>query len=166
MPSGRTQVLHIDVDVLASTLAINTALRGNSKIDASRENGARITKLKLGVMYNGKASGDGPISYGISVGLTDTEIAEAILADPSGAMTAAGASDQANRKVFPLGVIPDGTRVESAEDIQIRTIHGFPFKEIDEGVTMAFYIFNHGSQLTTGLVVTFIGIAVTEWLRD
>lgn len=165
MPSGRNQNIHVDAAMSLADLAAEAA-EAVVIIANTNEQGLRIKKLKLGITWRSKTVAEGPLTYGLSVDLSDAEIAEAIVAAPIG-IGAIPATEQGNRKVFPLGIISRDSVGQSADDaVHIEEIKKFPFREIREGSSLSLYVFNHGAQLTTGTVVEAYGVIVGRWLND
>ena len=164
--SSRQQVIH---NVLELDLAILPTLNvkaAATKIDAAREQGARIKQMKAAISWKDKPTTLGPLLVGFSVGLTELQIAEALLADPISDKSNVEAAEQANRRVFPVWLIPAGIAVASEELTKLEEIH-FPWKEIDEGVDLDFWVQNlDGSSLTGNTLVVAQIAFVTEWLRD
>lgn len=169
MPSGRQQVIHVFATLTLGTLASLTAFLANSPILSTNAQGFRLKQLKLSFSWRGKTAGNGPISVGLSQGLTVAQIAEAIVAAPTSSFAEA-AVEQANRKVYPVGVIPvaataSGT-LEGGPD-PINHIQGNPWRDFPEGDSLDFYAFNHqGGALDAGTVISVVGVMVGEWSRD
>ncbi len=164
--STRQQVIHNTIELDMSTAATLAVVVAPTKIDTGREQGARIKQMKSALSWKDKPTTMGPLLAGFSVGLTNTQIAEALLADPVSDKTNVEASEQSNRRVFPVWLIPAGIAVASEELQELKEIH-FPWKEIDEGTGLDFWVQNlDGSTLTGNTLVTTQIAFVTEWLRD
>ncbi len=162
--SSRQQVQHGITVVAAGTLAGNDTITASMQIDASRNQGVRIKQLKAAFQYNGKTDDEGPIMYGLSLDLSAAEVEEALEADPQGTGDTP-AIEQANRKVFPIGVFDQKNLVRSGP-IMLEEVH-LPWKEIEEGTGIQLWIHNYdASALTTGGGLTMMWTAVQEWLRD
>ncbi len=164
----RQQVVHFDVAHSLSTLGAQVALVKNFPfMDGATEQGAILKKLKMAVTITGKASGEGPVEFGLCDNLTAAEVQEAKIADPQ-FHEDISAAEEGNRHVYPLGVaglLLTGSPAlnEVAPLRQVR----YPWKEIHEGGTFAVYAYNHDtSALTTGVIIRYFGVAVFEWLRD
>ncbi len=165
MPSGRDQLIHVEANLALGTLAAD-ATASVAIIAGTEENGFLIKKLKLAVQYRSKTAGEGPLSFGLAQQLSNVQIAEAIVARPT-ADDAVPLGEEANRKVFPMGVISrDGVVSDIGLPTMIEEVRGFPFREIDEGQALDFYVHNHGAQLTTGAIVEAYGVMFGSWLRD
>ncbi len=148
-----------------STLANLTALIGNTNIDSSRESGVLLKQLKAAYAMVGLTAGEGPIIYGWCLNLTATEVAEAMNADPQ-FIEDVNDVDLANRKVFPVGIFGMGVNTPLNADLKYQEVH-FPWKEIPEGSTLKWFVFNaSGSTLTTGATALMVGSVVQVWLRD
>ncbi len=160
------------VDHLSNTLvnlgalATKTAITAVTQIDGGRENGVFIKKIKAAMNYRNLTSGEGPLEIGLCVGLTAGEVAEAIVSDPQ-SRSDVPAVEETNRRVFPLWMIGLDS-VDGPIDMQpIKEIEDWPFRTIEEGSFLAWYVFNHdASALTSGGSLTFVGVAVSNWMDD
>ncbi len=161
--AGRQQVQYLDATTALGALASNTAIIVNTNVDASRDQGVRIKQLKAAYGLQGHTAGDGPILFGWATELTAVEIAEALTADPQG-IDDTDASDKGNRKVMVVGRF-SLLEAHSPDDQFYREVH-YPWKEVPEGSTLKFFVFNAGSTLTTGSFATMTAVVVQEWLRD
>ena len=147
------------------TFAANTSLKTSFKVDASRENGSRIKKIRYAVTYRGKTSGEGPLMFGIcDSNLTVAELDECLDSDPQGPQ-AVPEQEESMRKVVILGVIPQNA-TQSPADIQpMRSAKWF--WDVDEGSGLQFWVRNNdGSALTTGASVDITALILGEWLSD
>ncbi len=164
--SARQQVLHEDVEIGVGTLAANTAIKVASRaIVGTNEQGFRISKMKYGVVYNGKTDGEGPVLFGASIGLTAAEITEALLAAPNHYMDEPD-TERANRRVFPLEWWPiDGTESSRVAAKFSLTKVSWPWKEIPEGINFDWWVISD-SALTSGMIVDVRGVFTGEWMRD
>ncbi len=163
--TGRQQVIHEDVELGVGTLAANTAKKASSTaIKSSNENGFKISKMKYAAHWDGRTDGEGPVLFGISIGLTDAEITEAILAKPTHRMDEPD-TERANRRVFPLEWWPiDGVESRAQNMNPLRSVR-IPWKEIPENVNLDWWVISD-SALTSGMVVDIRGVYVGEWMRD
>ncbi len=160
--SGRQQVQHLNNSVALLTLADVTAVIVNTNIDSTREEGVRLKQLKAGQRLTGLTDGEGPLIYGWALNATAAEIAEALVADPQ-FVEDVNDVDVANRKVFPVGIF-EMSRSNASQEL--REVN-FPWKEIPEGATLKWFVFNaSGSSLTTGATAHLFASVVQEWLRD
>ncbi len=161
---SRQQVQHHNPSLPLGSLGSQQVISVLMDIDESRENGVMIKQFKASVDIRDKTVNEGPIRVGFSVGLSDAEIKEALDADPQGANDVP-ATEQANRKVFPVWTIPSG--LVSSNEIQVLADIHFPWKEIDEGTAVTIWAQNcDSSTLTTGAVITTLISLVQEWLND
>ncbi len=171
MPTGRTQVIHdLDITLTLGTLAQNTALKVNAKVDNTREQGAEMEKVRAKMEWRGKTTNEGPIIVGISVDLSATEIAEALVADPQ-KFEDTGSANEANRKVFPIWKIPfisTGSAVGSGADYAVTELRDvrMPSWHVMEGSFLGWWAFNVGAALTTGSLIHIAAGYVTKWMRD
>ncbi len=160
------QVLHDKVGLitLGALAALDVATIDATRIDGGHLQGMRIKRFKFGMEISGKTDGEGPILVGAAVGLTAAEIEEALEADPQGSNDT-DARDKANRKVFPLMMIPRINIIPSGPVPLIDV--PWPFKTIPEGVGLVIWAYNMSSgALTTGTTIQTWMTFVTEWLRD
>ncbi len=162
---SRQQIQYIDAELQVGALANVAAVAVATQLDGAHEQGVRIKQLKLGMSYKNKTAGEGPIIIGLCANtLNVTEIAEALNADPQG-IDDPPATEQGNRKVFPIWMIPTGL-TDDDETSVLTEVH-YPWKEMDEGSGLKLFAFNiDGNTLTTGTEITVFGAAVQEWLRD
>ncbi len=167
MPSGRTQVIHESLEFTPGALTGPQASIGNTKIDSSRGQGARITKFKAAISWSGKTADEGPILVGYSTGLTSTEVKETLIANPQRSDDIP-AIEESNRKVFPVWMIPkQGTdKTASNSNFNMRNVTGFPWREIPEGQTLNVWAFVLSDVIATGFQIQFQHVWVTEWMRD
>jgi len=113
--------------------------------------------------FRNTSDNDGPVVFGLSVGLSDTQIAEALLADPQ-SMFDVVPVERANRKVFPMGIIHNDT---DFKENFLRTVN-VPWKEIPEGETLKLWVFNAGSGAlgdTTAIMYAQL-VWVYDWMED
>ncbi len=163
---GRMQVLHGNASITLGTLAALTGITTGLEIDGSREQGVRIRQLKAAISFSGKTTGEGGILVGFSTDLSATELTEALVADPQG-ISDIPATEQGNRKVFPVWLI-GSSQVAGVLPLEqeLREIN-YPWKQIDEGSGIQLFAFNLGSgALTTGGGMSVTYVAVQEWLDD
>ncbi len=172
MPSGRTQVIHGSVDELAlGALVAGAAIIVDTLMDSGLEQGHTLKKFRLFWAMKGKTASQGPITIGLASGLTVAEIAEAMVADPQ-RFKDPGSSEQGNRKVFPLYVIP-----KSATSIQNMTSaiaqhskminQPSPSWRTDELDSLIVFAFNHDSgNLTSGTLISLVWDLVFKWEMD
>ncbi len=156
-------IVHDGIVIELLTLAANSVLTGNSTIDSVRAEGFRVLKTEYWIGINGKADGEGPITCGMSVGLSAAEIAEAILANPQKRGDRAE-HEQSSRPVWPL--ISFGVNnAQQINDGMWRSKNiGWSIQET-EG--LQFYAFNSdNSALTTGTKIFIEAKHFGVWLKD
>ncbi len=162
------QVQYGHTPLSLGALAAKTSASQIMQIDGSRLQGVRLKKLKATFSFIGKTAANGPVSIGLALGLSATEIGEAMEADPQGEMDEP-ASERGNRRVMVIGTISQNATGSDSTPDEIspyRTIR-FPWKKIPEGVSLFFFAHNHGAgTLTTGTIITMEWIAVQEWMED
>ena len=171
MPAGRTQIIHLAPNLTVGALSSNGANNANTKIDSSRQQGIKILKIKGSWDADGKTAGEGPVIFGFDIGLAATEVAEAFIADPQ-VHEDAGSSEEANRKVFPVGMIPrDATGLHNSVTGQLsnswwRNMR-VPTWEIPEGRGLNIFAYNASAAgLTTGTTLRGRMVVLTRWLDD
>ncbi len=164
-------VNHINQSFQLGTLAPLDAIAQVTKIDASREQGMRITKAVGNWFIDDLTGGQGPILVGMSVGVASAALVEECLeADPQNVDDTA-AMEQSARKIAPQAVLTqDSDGAIGGGDgywPQLRKVY-IPWKEIPEGSGLSLWAYNTSSAAlsTTDPQVTFIGVIVGEWLRD
>ncbi len=160
-----------DVTINLSTLAAGAAIKGNLKIDASREQGIRMQKMKAAMSWNGLTDAEGPLMVGLcNSDLSPTEIAECIAADPQKELDTP-ATEQVMREVFPIWFIGLFTTtkeppVHEVDAGMLREIR-YPWKEVIEGNGLSWFVMNlGGGALTTGVGVHFFSVTIGEWRDD
>ena len=160
---SRQQVQHLVDAIALGTLANVTAIIGNLNMDATRDQGVFIKQFKAAFTIRDATASEGPVMFGLCTELTAVEVAECLNADPQGSEDT-DASDKANRKVFPLGIFQHTTN--SGAQHMLEEVN-YPFKELPEGATLKWFVFNvSGATLTTGGVATMVAVVVQEWMRD
>ncbi len=171
MPSGRTQVQHSSVKEAAlGALAANTAIEVLPVLTSNRQ-GAKISKCKFHAEMKGKTANQGPILVGLSAGVSIAEVAEALLASPV-QFEDPGASEQANRKMYPVFVIGDAATGmgNPASQILNHLMYkhtGVPSWLINEDETFRWWAFNTDSApLTSGTLISVECVTVYQWERD
>ncbi len=172
MPTGRTQLVHDErLTITLGALATKAAILVNTPIDALREQGCRLKKVKAWMEYNGHTNTEGPIIVGLAAGLSNAEIAEALSADPQH-WKDISASEEANRRVYPVWVISSNGQLSGSstavqfEPGRLRNI-GVPSWLIIEGEALSWFAFNSfTSDLSTGTIVDIVTTYVTTWESD
>ncbi len=164
MPSGRKQIIQLDLEATLGALAANSASL-TTILDPTNESGFKIEKIKAAVTYRGKTADEGPLSWGFEQGLTGAQVKETLEANPTSLLDNE-AAERSNRKVYPQGIIPHHAVDPSGDEQKVWDIRDFP-KVIPEGDFLSFYVHNHhNSALTTGMAVQLIGLIYGEWMRD
>ncbi len=171
MPVGRTQLNYDDeVIITLSTLGLRTAITRDSDIDSTRLQGATLRKVKASMFFDGKTTGEGPITVGLAADLSAVEIKEALGGDPQ-RFKDPGKAEEANRRVFPIWVIPRNATASSPtpnpDSVYLRNI-GVPSWKLIEGTTLRWFAFNANSSaaLTDGTLVRISAVVVSRWEMD
>ncbi len=149
------------------TLTTNNAVVAVTRIDANRLNGCTIRKARYNIDIKGKTADEGPLLYGLSVGLTVTEIGGMFTADPQ-SKADEDEEDKSQRHAVFWGVIPK-TFVATATDNMnaVNWRNGkWPGWDIIEGQAIETFVLNVGAQLTTGTVVTMVTEFLGDWRND
>ncbi len=167
---GRSVNLFTDEIHTLGTLGGRTADVEVTHVDATRENGLAIRKVKHALTsVTGKTAGDGPLLYGLSVNLTAAEVAECIDADPQ-QHEDPGSQEQSNQKVYFISAITQEMSALSAtpdEPTRFRTLRDFPSWHVQEGQNLSSWVFNlKSSALTTGTIIKSSYWINGTWLRD
>lgn len=171
MPAGRTQLVHLNTTFSLGALGFDAVISQATKIDNARQQGIRLLKVKGTWDADGKTANEGPVVVGFNMGLAATEVAEAFVADPQ-IFEDAGASEQANRKCYPVASIPySATGLQNSGTGQLSNSRWWdqrvPSWEFPEGRGLNLFAINRGAaNLTTGTTIRFVGVAVTKWLDD
>ncbi len=122
--------------------------------------------MKMGYVverFPNDTDADGPVIFGLSVGLSDTQIAEAMLADPQ-SMFDVEPVERANRKVWPIAIFHNDSDEKS---MQFRN-YNIPWKEIPEGETVKLWVYNTGSGTLgdTSSILHAQIVWVYDWMED
>ncbi len=139
----------------------------NSKIDGSRERGFRITKTMYDVdIYGYDGTEDGPVAFGLAVGMTAAEIEEAIEADPQSPNDVA-AEERVGRAVFPLGVIPRSGPSTPSNQHEMRELKTTSINwSVPEGSGLVWWFYNYGGALGAGNLASIFAKHFGVWLND
>jgi len=152
-----------DVENLSlGTLAQDTAILANTKIDDSRFQGCVPREVDYHVDFVGKTVNEGPIAIGLSVGMTIAEISEYFLADPQRLKDPADA-EKSQRPVLVLDVL--GRRRTASLELPWLT-KKWPGWWVREQVGLDVFAFNFGAALTTGTNATVTMQIRGDWLND
>ncbi len=171
MPSGRTQLVLDELVALApGNLASKGVVAGSSLIDNNREQGSKLRRCKAYMEFRSKTANEGPLIVGLTgLNYTTAEIAEALTADPQKHEDPTE-SDHANRKVFPVWVIPHiatGMSPTPNHPDTLLTDIQVPSWVVDEGELVRWFVFNADtSAVTTGILIIIVAQWVAEWLHD
>lgn len=155
-----------DVEMALSTLAAGAVIKGQLKIDGSREQGIRLSKMKAACSISGKTTGEGPIIVGLcNTDLSVTEVAEAFAADPQKELDTP-ASEQVMREVFPIWHFGKGVLTGQGDAQPYREVR-YPWKDVIEGNGLSWFAINLDSgSLTTGTLVDVSSVTIGEWRED
>ncbi len=164
--SGRQQLLQESLSFSVGALTAPAVSLLVTKIDAAREQGCVIKKMKAAYSWSGKTAAEGPVLFGYSVGLSAAEILEALQADPQH-IEDTPATEEANRKVFPVLYIAKNAdeKTQSNSMVKLATVP-IPWRDIPEGVEFNGWAFAFDDNLTAGLIIQMHHVYVTEWSRD
>ncbi len=161
----------MNVSFQLGTLAALDAIQSVTKIDASRTQGIRITKLVGQWFIDALTAGQGPILVGMSTGLDSAaKVEEALEADPQD-LQDVPAMEQANRRVAPQAVLTqdsDGAVGGGDGHWPVQRKQYMPFRQIEEDNGLELFAYNLGAAplSSTDPLVRFVGVCVGEWLRD
>lgn len=158
----------ININQAIGAVAAGAAQLIATKIDAARENGCQLQKLKGWVELDLKGVNEGPVTFGVSVDCDIAQIAAAFAADPQ-VMNETQSSEEANRKVFPIASWgrdytdpPDGEYLD-----KYWVDWDIPSWKVREGLAMDYFYFNHStSPMTTGAQLRSHAFCKYKWLED
>lgn len=173
MGNERTYLSHqFSTGNALSTLGAATAILFATRLDAAMLQGIKLRKIKGYLAWSAKTTAEGPLIWGICVGVDAAEVAEALSADPQRGADP-GASEQSKRKVFPIGIINrasvsnDQGSAMAPVDGQKMVDWGVPSWSMLEEEALNLFVFNRGSgALTTGTLIEFGMTVVARWLDD
>ncbi len=136
----------------------------NIKIDAAREQGFRISKIRLFGEWHTKTTDEGPLWWGLAIGGSAAQIELVLEADPQSSFDKDETAD--GQWVKPCGVFP-------FEDTEGSLTPGMPYIEIvvnwsiPEGQAFQMWVYNqNATPTTTGLTINFFMEIFGVWLRD
>ncbi len=157
-----------DVQIVLSTLAAGVTIKGNLKIDGSREQGVRISKMKAACGVSGEGADLGPLLIGLcNADLSPTEISECLSADPQKDLDTP-ASEEVMREIMPIWLYPIQA-ITNSDVNALRTLQSirYPWKEVIEGNGLAWFVTNlDETTLAGGGLVDIFSVTIGEWLRD
>lgn len=161
---SRQQVIHERVAITVSALASLDAVATVSKLDESMGNGLTRLTCKGGMTWAGKTVDVGPTIVGLSLGGNAAETEEALEADPQ-SYDENPEAEQANRKVWPVWMIPGSAEIAPRNTVEYKEIY-LPFKEKPEGQNYQWWVYNAGQATLADLVVIIFATWVGTWMRD
>lgn len=140
-----------------AALAAGDVIAATTKIDASRLQGYRISKMEYGLHFEGGDDADA-VWFGLATGLTAAEVEECLEADPQSPQDVP-AAEQVKRFVFPLKLIGAGSEPVNAT----KTLNW----SIKEGQDLTIWAYNPTSAaISAGCVVQFVAKIYGKWLND
>ncbi len=150
-------------------LAADAALTGAIKIDASREQGCRVSQARWHSEWLGKTAGQGPIMWGLAWDLDATQVAECMRADPQ--LDIEDDMEEILRNLVVLGIIPRASTVsplavtDHAPSYRTKKLPSWDIPEGSKLVTWH-YIPVTGTTLTSG-TVHHLTLGIKQgWLSD
>ncbi len=159
-----------DTSLALSTLGAAAAIVTNSRIDASRRQGFRVTKSKIMMTMSGKTTAEGPILYGVMANISNAaDLAAILVNDPQGKTDKdERAPGQFVKLLGVIGLVP--TTIPSS-DTGIAEMHEFSYGKngwsIPEGRALSYFAFNQfGSALSDGTILQFTAEHFGVWLND
>ncbi len=172
MPHGHNRqslVFEQNVTLSIASLAANSAVAATSIIDGNELQGRQLLALKANLDVNGKTADQGSLVVGFCIGnLTLAEIAEWHTADPQ-RHEDPGASENANRKVFPIWYIPRSMTDNIAKPDTVplfEKVNGLPRWNVIEGDVLKWYAHNCDGITITAGAIEITASWLTRWLRD
>ncbi len=174
-PPGRFDIMEQQFDhdsnITFGALVAATVAFGNSKMDAARAQGFRLIMSRITAKLTGKTTAEGPLMFGICCNVpTVAELKAYLENDPQGI-----SSDDAKGKNWfvkilgqiPLAAVSDsdvGFRLLEADIVEVK--YGKNGWSIPEGSFFNYFVYNMGSTLTTGGVITIAAEHFGVWLKD
>ncbi len=151
------------------TLASLTGNQTATKIDTARLNGCSIRKTRYHIAWQGKTAGptEGPVVYGIAVGLATADLAAFFAADPQSRMDDEPLMDS-QRQVLVLGLIGQPQTSSATLTNMSMKNEKWPGWKIIEGEAINHFIFNlnPGNPMATGMTVQMYVEMYGDWLND
>ncbi len=164
------QQFDIDASITLGALGAATAVFGTSQIDGSREQGFRLIMSRITARLTGKTGSEGPLVWGICCNVPSVADLKTYLEnDPQG--SSANPEKGRNWFVKLLGQIPlqASASLDTSSDV-MRNVEEVKYGKngwsIPEGSAFNYFVFNMGSALTTGAVITISAEHFGVWLKD
>ncbi len=164
---GRSFIQHNNFEFQVGALSGPASVVATwGKMDALREQGVRISKIKYAASWVTKTAGEGQIVIGIcDQNLTAGEISETFAIDGQFEDDIPG-SERMSRHVYPLFVIhPNGTDLPAQSFNGYKTFR-YPWPELVEGNALQIFAHSSTDTITTGLKVAISSVIMGDWLRD
>lgn len=118
-------------------------------------------KTEYTIGFHGKTANEGPIVVGIAVGLTATEITEAMVADPQ--QRDDEGNSRAKRPIWPLCTLG---YTATEDDMDLKLMQSIsPRWSIPEGDSLVWFAYAQGA-LSINTVVEIFAKHYGVWLRD
>lgn len=161
---------NIDIDYDENVTLTLGALAGldviaqNSKIDSSRENGFFLIRSTILAEVQAKTASEGPIVWGIAIGVAQGDIEQALEADPQSAFGLR--LKNPNTYIKPLGLIAFGDTAKNLTP-DSNPIVISPKWTVAEGHNLSYWAYNmNASALTTGTLIRIFAEHMGRDLRD
>ncbi len=150
-----------------ATLASGAAILASTRIDANRLQGCRIQRVNYALQWQGLALNDGPILFGLSVGLTVGEIGEWFTTDPQFEGDP-GLEEESQRHAIILAALggADSYGPSVFDGLSVWRRGKFPWPIIEGQALNTFVLNADPSALQTGGIVRSVTEFLGEWLHD
>ncbi len=160
--------------ITVGALAAGLAVLGATKIDAAREQGTRLMKVRHFMEWRSKTIDDGPGIWGLSYNLSASEVGFAMTSDPQ--IDTEPTMETVRRNVFPIGYVPRRSTQTGQITAAAMGYEGAPgFKSVTppswetiEGAAMNVFYFvpATGVAHTTGMILELTVGWKMGWLND
>lgn len=156
-----------DLEFTLGALGANDAIAQATKIDATRLNGFRVSKVRISAVVRAKTASEGPISWGLLANYSAAELEAAIEADPQSSTDDNVRGD--GQWLTHLGLI--GQEIVAAPltggGLVAQPIEVMPNWSVIEGKNFSIWAHNQdGSALTAGTIINAFCEFFGVWLRD
>ncbi len=138
----------------------------STNIDSGREQGVKVTRMRILGSFEGKTEGDGPVLIGVQVGHTTATLEAFLDSDPQGQITDQ-LQPQKGAFIKVLGVLPASETKGRIQGMTDDWMIGISQWSIPEGSTLQAFAFNaSGATMTTGTLVDLQMLFDYIWLKD
>ncbi len=167
--------LQTDFDLSLAIGAISAGALSafNTKIDASRENGFKIIKTRLGAQVNAKNGADGPVVFGVSCNINATELLAYLEQDLQKKTATPVLGPGQFVKILSYLPVTSTTGRLTSNDVNdvgsgVHLVDIGVAWTVPEGDNFGFFFWvpTGGADLASGMTMTAIWEWMGVWLRD